>query len=280
MAYSRITGSLTNRKSGCRFALTATFLILNQGGGMRFTFMLSLAVLLMTSIPAFADYYQYTDKDGVMHFTDELSEVPTAQQPSVTTHQSVDKESDTTAENQNQAPEEEMQVEGEDQGYAGDQNEAPDTMVQQQPSSEPETAEGEPEVEEQSPEDQDQVAGETGEPETQEMVEEQPSEDQAAPEDQTEQASGGQSWRTKAREKQKEIDSKRSDLDQRYKTIQDEKARLGTPPPEDAPPAEKNAYYERSNKVNEQIVKYQEDYMSLEKEVETFNQQAMKKIKK
>lgn len=39
--------------------------------------------------PAFGEYYQYRDENGVLRFTDDISTVPPEQRPEVTTHQSV-----------------------------------------------------------------------------------------------------------------------------------------------------------------------------------------------
>ena len=39
--------------------------------------------------PAFGEYYQYTDRNGVLRFTDDLASVPPEQRPDVKTHQSV-----------------------------------------------------------------------------------------------------------------------------------------------------------------------------------------------
>ena len=40
--------------------------------------------------PAFCEYYQYTDPNGVLRFTDDLASVPPDQRPDVKTHQSVE----------------------------------------------------------------------------------------------------------------------------------------------------------------------------------------------
>jgi len=40
--------------------------------------------------PAFGEYYQYTDPNGVLRFTDDLASVPPDQRPDVKTHQSVE----------------------------------------------------------------------------------------------------------------------------------------------------------------------------------------------
>ena len=40
--------------------------------------------------PAFCEYYQYTDQNGVLRFTDDLASVPPDQRPDVKTHQSVE----------------------------------------------------------------------------------------------------------------------------------------------------------------------------------------------
>lgn len=51
-----------------------------------------LTVCLFYIIPAtslFAEYYQYVDKAGIKHFTDDISEVPQGQRPSLRIHQSI-----------------------------------------------------------------------------------------------------------------------------------------------------------------------------------------------
>lgn len=40
--------------------------------------------------PAFCEYYQYTDQNGVLRFTDDLASVPPDQRPDVKTHQSIE----------------------------------------------------------------------------------------------------------------------------------------------------------------------------------------------
>ena len=40
--------------------------------------------------PAFGEYYQYTDPNGVLRFTDDLASVPPDQRPDVKTHQSIE----------------------------------------------------------------------------------------------------------------------------------------------------------------------------------------------
>jgi chromosome segregation ATPase len=40
--------------------------------------------------PAFCEYYQYTDQNGVLRFTDDFASVPPNQRPDVKTHQSVE----------------------------------------------------------------------------------------------------------------------------------------------------------------------------------------------
>jgi hypothetical protein len=92
-----------------------------------------------------------------------------------------------------------------------------------------------------------------------------------------EQALPVRNWRIKAREKQKEIDSRKQELSNRYKAIEQEKAKLGKPPAVDGPLEEKQAYNEKSIQLNEKIIQYQTDCLNLEKEVEDFNAQVSKK---
>jgi len=37
----------------------------------------------------FAEYYQYTDKNGIKHYTDNISEIPENQRPTLTIHESI-----------------------------------------------------------------------------------------------------------------------------------------------------------------------------------------------
>ena len=40
--------------------------------------------------PAYGEYYQYRDENGVLRFTDDLASVPPDQRPDVKTHQSIE----------------------------------------------------------------------------------------------------------------------------------------------------------------------------------------------
>jgi hypothetical protein len=224
---------------------------------MRFNLMLSLTIVLMMCIPAFGEYYQYTDRDGEAHFTDELSEVPAAQRNQVTTHESESNDADSNLENLQQAPDGGEEAESSDREYTGEQKEIPENMDEQESA---------PDAEDQSvaTEQNKEIQGEIG---AQEGGEEQ----------ETLNAPGNQSLRVKAREKQKELVSRKAELDQRYKEIQEEKAQLGKPPSDKASSSEINAYNEKANKINEEVVQYQKDYMILEKEVGAFNEQVSKK---
>lgn len=51
--------------------------------------MLAVMVLGVGSLPAYGEFYQYTDSNGVMRFTDDFATVPSDQRPDVTTHESV-----------------------------------------------------------------------------------------------------------------------------------------------------------------------------------------------
>ena len=42
-----------------------------------------MAFFMVSATPSFAQIYQYRDKDGRLHFTNELSEVPEDQQPEI-----------------------------------------------------------------------------------------------------------------------------------------------------------------------------------------------------
>lgn len=53
-------------------------------------FLISLtAVLLFLSVPTFAQIYQYTDKDGVVRFTDDIMKVPEDQRDRVKRHKEI-----------------------------------------------------------------------------------------------------------------------------------------------------------------------------------------------
>jgi predicted RNase H-like nuclease (RuvC/YqgF family) len=46
-------------------------------------------MVVLWTMPAWCEYYQYRDEKGALRFTDDLSSVPPDQRPGVTTHQSV-----------------------------------------------------------------------------------------------------------------------------------------------------------------------------------------------
>jgi hypothetical protein len=267
---------------------------------MRLKIFFSLIFIWMTCIPVSAEYYQYTDKDGVLRFTDELSDVPESQRPSVTTHMSVNKDTDSVLDKNPPIQEKTMEaqeapeVQGADLEAPFEQEIEDNTKAQSIENQEQDAVDesGAEELTSESVEDQEVMENE-GQAETQGLEEEQvESEDQTQTQDQAEtqeeivsdeqaeQAPAAENWRTKARDKQKEIDGRKMELNQRYKAIEQEKAQLGKPPADDASPAEKNAYYEKSTKMNEKIAQYQKDYMGLEKEVKTFNEQASKRMRK
>ena len=47
-------------------------------------------MVVFWAAPAFCEYYQYTDQNGILRFTDDLASVPPDQRPDVKTHQSVE----------------------------------------------------------------------------------------------------------------------------------------------------------------------------------------------
>jgi hypothetical protein len=280
---------------------------LNSGGSMRFVFCMSLMVVMAIPFPLHADYYQYTDKEGVLRFTDELSDVPAGQRPHVTTHKSVDKEIGSKPKNEQPSSSEIEKILDEDLENTGDEEPSENTQEQgatdvgDGAADQPETREltfdesaetdglsDQYEEEIQSVESEDAEIYEqsvTGKSdvsnEDQPAIEEQFESEGANETDiEVEKTPVGRSWRVKAREKEKEIESRKVELNQRYKSIQDEKAQLGEPPAEDASSSEKNAYNERINKINEKIVQYQKDSLNLDKDVETFNSQISKKQRK
>jgi hypothetical protein len=51
--------------------------------------LLLAGMVLWLATPAFGEYYQYTDQDGVMRFTDDITGVPPNQRPDVKTYKSV-----------------------------------------------------------------------------------------------------------------------------------------------------------------------------------------------
>jgi hypothetical protein len=52
--------------------------------------MLLTVVVVLLATPAYCEYYQYTDSNGVLRFTDNFANVPQDQRPEVKTHQSVE----------------------------------------------------------------------------------------------------------------------------------------------------------------------------------------------
>lgn len=46
-------------------------------------------MVVLWTMPAWCEYYQYRDENGTLRFTDDLSSVPPDQRPGVTTHQTV-----------------------------------------------------------------------------------------------------------------------------------------------------------------------------------------------
>jgi hypothetical protein len=52
--------------------------------------LLLAGMVVYWATPAFCEYYQYTDANGVLRFTDNLANVPPDQRPDVKTHQSVE----------------------------------------------------------------------------------------------------------------------------------------------------------------------------------------------
>jgi hypothetical protein len=273
---------------------------------MRFGFILSCLIIAAWCFSAHAEYYQYVDKDGVLRFTDEISDVPSSQRPHMTTHESIDKKSDSDVESGQAVPKESMETEEAEPSYAVDQEEPADTDEGRDVAEEPETTADETDAEDynaaaQYADDEtaaDQEESQELEEEEDEAVEEPEAEEETAGEEPTigeEQAEGeagestdeqaetetaAESWRATVREEQKKIDARKTELSRRYKTIEAEKAKLGPPPGNNASPAEKTAYNEKVNKVNEKIVQYQTDYTNLEKEVQTLNEQAAKKMRK
>lgn len=49
--------------------------------------------VVLWATPALCEYYQYTDPNGVLRFTDDLASVPPDQRPDIKTHQSVKSDS-------------------------------------------------------------------------------------------------------------------------------------------------------------------------------------------
>ncbi len=47
-------------------------------------------LILLSTIPAFCEYYQYIDKNGVKHFTDNLTEIPEHQKKELNIYQTID----------------------------------------------------------------------------------------------------------------------------------------------------------------------------------------------
>ncbi len=52
--------------------------------------LLLAGMVVYWATPAFCEYYQYTDQNGVSRFTDNLANVPPDQRPDVKTHQSIE----------------------------------------------------------------------------------------------------------------------------------------------------------------------------------------------
>ena len=53
------------------------------------TLLIAVVVVGLLSIPAYGEFYQYTDSKGVKRFTDDIAVVPPDQRPDVKIHQSV-----------------------------------------------------------------------------------------------------------------------------------------------------------------------------------------------
>jgi len=57
---------------------------------MKFVYVLIVCFLYIFSVSSvFAEYYHYVDKNGVKHYTDNLSEVPEAQRPNLNIYQGI-----------------------------------------------------------------------------------------------------------------------------------------------------------------------------------------------
>jgi len=54
-----------------------------------FKSLLVAGLVVSWTMPAFCEYYQYRDENGVLRFTDDIASVPPDQRPGVTTHSSV-----------------------------------------------------------------------------------------------------------------------------------------------------------------------------------------------
>jgi len=52
--------------------------------------LLLAGLVVFWATAAFCEYYQYTDQNGVLRFTDDLASVPPDQRPDVKTHQSIE----------------------------------------------------------------------------------------------------------------------------------------------------------------------------------------------
>ncbi len=271
---------------------------------MRFVFFMSLMVFMVISFPLYAEYYQYTDKDGVLRFTDELSDVPAGQRPHVTTHKSVDKEIGSNAKNEQPSSSGIQEILQEDQESAGDEESSGNTQAQDatdvddgaadqyetrgltseessgtdglgdQYSQESQSVESDEAGIDESSYTGKSDASRGDRPDTEDQFE---SEDSSETDIDAEKTPVDRSWRVKAREKKEEIEARKVELNKQYKAIQDEKARLGDPPAENASSSEKNAYNERINQINEKIVQYQKDSLNLDRDVEIFNSQISKK---
>jgi hypothetical protein len=250
---------------------------------MRFNnFLLSLMAVWLWCLPVSAEFYQYRDQDGVLRFTDELSEVPTGLRPQVTIHPSVQKDNDSTLKNRQPFQQADAETLGEDMTEGEELPGSDESGGDQGDEGEAENAVDRPVAEDLTDDDQgmdeiqeiEEQAGAKAEAKIQEQME---AGEETMTDEPAEQALPVRNWRIKAREKQKEIDSRRQELSNRYKSIEQEKAKLGKPPAVDAPLEEKQAYNEKSIQLNEKIIQYQTDCLNLEKEVEDFNAQVSKK---
>ncbi len=75
---------------------------------MKFVYILIVCFLyILSASSVFSEYYHYVDKDGIKHYTDDLSEVPKAQRPDLNIYQGVQ----TSPEKK---PSEEKQIENKD----------------------------------------------------------------------------------------------------------------------------------------------------------------------
>ncbi len=57
---------------------------------MKFIYILIVcSFYLLSAQSVFAQYYQYVDKNGIQHFTDDITEIPKDLRPNLTIHQSI-----------------------------------------------------------------------------------------------------------------------------------------------------------------------------------------------